>query len=229
LAKNGKRVSQMGRNRRVRRFALPDGRAIRRRAGAEEGEVRNRRGRERKDRSGGAEQLPWARVANPFPPLELLLGDQLDAIDEAAFTILEEIGLDFLSNEAMPVLAAGGADVEAGSQRVRFGREVVRHWVAQAPEAFPLRGREPVHDVGFGGNEMVFSLIASAPNCSDIEHGRRPGTFEDFCRFVKLGQVLNAVHVFGGYPVEPCDLPAATRHLDCQRACIELGTKPIHA
>ncbi len=191
--------------------------------------MRNRRGRERKDRSGGPGQLPWARVHNPFPPLELLRQDQLDAIDAAACTILEEIGLDFLSGEAMPVLAAGGADVENGSQRVRFGRDVIRHWVGQAPESFPLRARDPAHDVGFGGTEMVFSLIASAPNCSDIENGRRPGTFADFCRFVKLGQALNAVHVFGGYPVEPCDLPAATRHLDCQRAFIELGTKPIHA
>jgi trimethylamine--corrinoid protein Co-methyltransferase len=191
--------------------------------------ARNRRGRERKERGSSVEQLPWARVANPFAPLELLRPDQLDAIDEAAFTILEEIGLDFLSNEAMPVLETGGATVDPGSQRVRFGREVIRHWVSKAPATFSLKGREPAHDVGFGGNEIVFSLMASAPNCSDIEHGRRPGTFEDFCRFVKLGQALNAIHVFGGYPVEPCDLPAATRHLDCQRAFIELGTKPIHA
>ncbi len=191
--------------------------------------ARNRRGKERKDRSGGAEQLPWARVQNPFPPLQLLRPDQLDAIDEAAFTILEEIGLDFLSPEALPVLRAGGAAVEPGSQRVRFGRDVIRHWVAKAPETFLLKAREPVHDVGFGGTEMVFSLMASAPNCSDIEHGRRPGTFADFCRFVKLGQTLNAVQVFGGYPVEPCDLPAPTRHLDCQRAFVELGTKPVHA
>jgi trimethylamine--corrinoid protein Co-methyltransferase len=191
--------------------------------------LRNRRGRERKDRSGGPGQLPWARVTNPFAPLELVGVDQLDAIDEAAFTILEEIGLDFLSSEAMPVLLSGGARVEHGSQRVRFGREVIRHWVGQAPESFTLKARDAVHDVGFGGREMVFSLIASAPNCSDIENGRRPGTFDDFCRFVKLGQTLNAIHVFGGYPVEPCDLPAATRHLDCQRAFIELGTKPIHA
>jgi trimethylamine--corrinoid protein Co-methyltransferase len=40
---------------------------------------------------------------------------------------------------------------------------------------------------------------------------------------------MNAVHVFGGYPVEPVDLPAPTRHLDCQRAFVELGTKAIHA
>jgi trimethylamine--corrinoid protein Co-methyltransferase len=191
--------------------------------------ARNRRGKERKERGGGAGQLPWTRVANPFAPLELLRSDQLDAIDEAAFTILEEIGLDFLSGEAIPILKAGGATVEPGSQRIRFGREVIDHWVRKAPESFCLKGRDPAHDVGFGGKEMVFSLVASAPNCSDIEFGRRPGSFDDFCRFVKLGQALNAIHVFGGYPVEPCDLPAATRHLDCQRAFIEFGTKPIHA
>ncbi|MCB9969584.1 MAG: trimethylamine methyltransferase family protein [Geminicoccaceae bacterium] len=191
--------------------------------------MRNRRGRERRESGGPPGQLPWARVTNPFPPLELLRPEQLDAIDDAAFTILEEIGLDFLSPEAMPVLRAGGADVEPGSQRVHFGREVIREWVGKAPQHYLVKGRDPARDVGFGGNEMVFSLVASAPNCSDLEHGRRPGSFDDFCRFVRLGEVLNAVHVFGGYPVEPVDLPAATRHLDCQRAFIELGTKPIHA
>lgn len=191
--------------------------------------ARNRRGKARRDRSGGADQLPWARVTNPFPPLELLRSEQLDAIDDAAFTILEEIGLDFLSGEALPILEAGGAIVEPGSQRVRFGREVIREWVGKAPESFELIAREPARSIGFGGAEMVFSLVASAPNCSDLDGGRRPGSFEDFCRFVRLGEALNCVHVFGGYPVEPVDLPAATRHLDCQRAFIELGTKPIHA
>ena len=191
--------------------------------------ARNRRGKERKDRSGGAEQLPWSRVFNTAPPWEMLAPEQLDAIDDAAFTILEEIGLDFLSGEAMPVLAAGGAVVEPGSQRVRFGRDVIRHWVGKAPATFMLKARDPAHDVGFGGREMVFSLIASAPNCSDLDAGRRPGSFEDFCRFVRLGEAMNAVHVFGGYPVEPVDLPAPTRHLDCQRAFVELGTKAVHA
>jgi len=191
--------------------------------------ARNRRGRERRDRSGAVDQLPWRRVSNPFPPLELLRQDQLDAIDEAAFTILEEIGLDFLSAEALPILKAGGAEVEPGSQRARFGRETIRQWVGKAPERFELVGRDSARTVGFGGQEMVFSLIASAPNCADLEGGRRPGSFDDFCRFVRLGEALNAVHVFGGYPVEPVDLPAATRHLDCQRAFVELGTKPIHA
>ena len=77
--------------------------------------MRNRRGRERRESGGPPGQLPWARVTNPFPPLELLRPEQLDAIDDAAFTILEEIGLDFLSPEAMPVLRAGGADVESAS------------------------------------------------------------------------------------------------------------------
>lgn len=191
--------------------------------------MRNRRGRERRESGGPPGQLPWARVVNPFPPLELLRPDQLDAIDDAAFRVLEEIGLDFLSPEAMPVLRAGGADLEPGSQRVRFGREVIRAWVEKAPASYLVKGRDSARDVGFGGNEMVFSLVASAPNCSDLEHGRRPGSFADFCRFVRLGEALNCIHVFGGYPVEPVDLSAATRHLDCQRAFIELGTKPIHA
>ena len=43
----------------------------------------------------------------------------------ASMQILEEIGMDFLDDEARRLLAAAGARVEAGSERVRFDREMV--------------------------------------------------------------------------------------------------------
>src|SRR5690606_34879390 len=34
--------------------------------------------------------------------------------------------------------------------------------------------------------------------------------------------------LYGGYPVEPVDLPPATRHLDAVRAFVTLSDKPFH-
>ena len=80
-----------------------------------------------------------------------------------------------------------------------------------------------------GGNHVNFSSVASAPNASDLARGRRAGAHGDYQDFLKLGQSLNIIHLFGGYPVEPVDLPAATRHLDCIRDFVTLTDKVYHA
>ncbi len=51
----------------------------------------------------------------------------------------------------------------------------------------------------------------------------------DFDNLIRLGQSLNCIHLFGGYPVEPVDLPPSTRHLDCIDSFIRLSDKLYHA
>src|SRR3546814_6195976 len=80
-----------------------------------------------------------------------------------------------------------------------------------------------------GGNAIVFASIGSAPNVSDLEGGRRIGNFKDYCDLVRLCQSLNIVHIFGGYPVEPVDLPPATRHLDALHARSEEHTSELQS
>jgi len=192
-------------------------------------EIGRRRGRSRsRDAGGGLAQLPWRELSNPFPPLEVLSADQLEGVHEASLTVLEEIGMDFLHPEALEILRAAGAEVASGSERVRFDRGLVMEAVGKAPSRFVLHARNPAHDVSLGGNRLAFTLVASAPNVSDLEGGRRVGNFKDYCDLVRLGQALNIVHLFGGYPVEPIDLPPATRHLDCLKAFATLGDKAFH-
>src|SRR5262249_16630981 len=58
--------------------------------------------------------------------------------------------------------------------------------------------------------------------------GRRDGNFADYCTFIRLAQSLNIMHLIGGYPVEPIDLPPDTRHLDCYYANITLSNRVWH-
>ncbi len=51
------------------------------------------------------------------------------------------------------------------------------------------------------------------------------GTFEECCRFFKLVQSLNVLHIVGGWPIAPTDLNADTRHLDCTLALLTLTDK----
>jgi trimethylamine--corrinoid protein Co-methyltransferase len=76
---------------------------------------------------------------------------------------------------------------------------------------------------------VIFSQVASAPNCSDADKGRRPGTHEDFRNLVRLAQSFNIIHMTGGYPVEPVDLHASIRHLACLRDLATLTDKGFHA
>ncbi len=184
--------------------------------------------RRRREGAVGLAQLPWQQLENPLRPIEVLTEEQVERIHEASLTILEEIGMDFLHPEALEILAAAGADVEPGSQRVRLDRGLVMEAMAKAPSSFTLHARNPARSVRIGGNAITFATVGSAPNVSDLEGGRRVGNFKDYCDLLRLGQALNIVHLYGGYPVEPVDLPPATRHLDAVRAFVTLSDKPFH-
>jgi trimethylamine--corrinoid protein Co-methyltransferase len=173
--------------------------------------------------------LPWRRIDNPYAPIEVLSEEGLLAITETAYRILEEIGMDFLHPAALEILKNAGAEVESGGERVRLDRGLVREAIAKAPTSFEIHARNPDRSLVMGGRRINFTAVASAPNTSDMTGGRRPGNQRDYRDFLRLGQMLNIVHLFGGYPVEPVDLPPATRHLDCIRDFITLSDKVYHA
>jgi trimethylamine--corrinoid protein Co-methyltransferase len=162
---------------------------------------------------------------NTYEPVRVLSEDQLAAIHDASMRILEELGIEFLLPEAVAMLRSAGATVAGDGLRVRFDRALVAELVAKAPPRFTLHARNPARNLAIGGRNVVFACVGSAPNASDLEGGRRPGNWKDFQDLVRLGQALNVVHCFGGYPVEPTDLPAPTRHLDCIRTFIALTDK----
>jgi trimethylamine---corrinoid protein Co-methyltransferase len=186
------------------------------------------RNRERRSRGGGVKQLPWRSYRNPYRPIEVLRSDQIESIHDASMRILEEIGIEFLDEGARRRLKAAGAKVEEGNLRVRFDRAMVTEHVAKVPSEVTLYARNPAHNLVFGGNHINFGSVASAPNCSDMDRGRRPGNFADYCDLLRLCQSLNIVHFISGYPVEPADIPPSVRHLDAHYAVITLTDRIWH-
>lgn len=184
----------------------------------------------RASRGGGSiQQLPWRPVSNPYGPIEVVDPEAITRIHDASLEVLRTTGMDFLHPEAISVLRAHGAEIEDGGPRVRFDPDLVTEWVARAPSDFRLHARNPEHDLQIGGSNIAFLSVASAPNASDLDAGRRPGTFADFENFVRLGQFFNVVHSFGGYPVEPQDVDPAVRHLHALSSFVTLSDKTWHA
>jgi len=186
-------------------------------------------GRRRERRTaGGLKQLPWRTYRNPYKPIEVLSADHLEAVHNTSLRILEEHGMEFLDDEALALLKGAGADVKTGDRIVRFDRGFVLESIAKAPSEVRLHARNPERSLTFGGNHINFGTVASAPNVSDLDRGRRPGNYQDYCDLLRLTQSLNIVQFISGYPVEPADLPPATRHLDAHYAAITLTDRLWH-
>ena len=184
-------------------------------------------------RRRGAEPVekppPPAQPVSSFPPLELVSRDELESIHQAALTVLKEIGIDFLHDGARATLKDAGADVDPASRRVRFDPALVEAQVGLAPKQFTLHARNPARNLTVGGRHVAFGSVASAPNAFDRAGGRRPGNHRDYQNFLRLGQSLDSIHFWGGYPVEPVDIHASIRHLDALFDMLTLSDKPIHA
>ena len=141
---------------------------------------------------------PFRHSRNPFAPLEPLSAEQLQKIDDASLRILEEIGIDFLDDEALDLWVAAGAEVDRATQHVRIDRALLRELVGRAPGSFVLRARNPARSLTLGGDAINFATVGGAPFYSDLEKGRRPGTLADFHRMVKLAQQCGPIHLVEG-------------------------------
>ncbi|WP_048647928.1 trimethylamine methyltransferase family protein [Nitratireductor soli] len=191
---------------------------------------RSRRGGRAGKRSGSSsfEQPAFRQLVNPFEPTRIVSEDELEAIHNASLTVLKDIGVEVLHDEARAIMKAHGADVREDTHRVHFDPALVLDFVAHCPSEFDVHARNPAHNLRMGGRNIIVAEMASAPNCSDVDRGRRPGNQEDFRNFVKLSQMHNIVQCQGGYPVEPVDIHAGIRHLECLRDIVTLTDKAFH-
>lgn len=185
----------------------------------------------------GLAQLPWRRLVNPFRPVEILSDDQVETIHLASLRILAEIGVEVLGDRALDAFAKAGATVDRLARNVRLDPGQVEALVATTPSEFELHARNPDRDIRFGGASLVFGAVGGPAFVSDLDRGRRAGNFADFVDYVRIIGALDVIHQEGGGPLEPNDLPVATRHLDMYRTfaveldktwqCLGFGARPV--
>ncbi len=174
------------------------------------------------------DQMPWRIPVNTDAPTEPLDADGVAAIHDGAMRILEEIGIEFLNEEALVLFRQAGCTVSGTN--VRMGRDWVMEMVAKAPSQFTLTPRNPDRQITVGGKHILFGNVSSPPNYWDMELGRKlPGTRQTCANLLKLTQYFNCIHFAGGYPVEPVDIHASVRHLDVLHDKLLLTDKVVHA
>lgn len=184
-----------------------------------------RRQRRPRRKAAAHEQLPYGRVQNPYEPIEVLSKDAVEAIINSAFEVLENYGMRFLEPHSRELLKKAGASVNSEDLMVRFDRALIQEQLKSVPSSFVLQARNPDKNLYLGGNDIVFSSVGGPAFCSDLDGGRRPGTYAEMCDYFRLVQSLNVIHQEGGCSFEAMDLPAETRHLDLYLAQIQLLDK----
>ncbi len=184
-----------------------------------------RRSHRKKRVVNAVRQLPWGDVANPYSPVAILSDDQVETIVETALSVLANQGMRFLQPASRKMMQEAGAEVDEAEQMVRFDPDMVREKLQHAPAEFELRARNPEHDLKVGGNNIIFGSVGGPAFCSDLDKGRRPGTYAEMCDYLRIIQSLNIIHQEGGGPFEAMDLPGETRHLDLYLAQIRLLDK----
>ena len=181
-------------------------------------------------RRGGAviEQMPWNPPMMIDAPIEPLKPEGVAAIHDGAMRILEEIGVQFLNEEALGILKEAVCKIDGDI--VRMDRDFVMEMIGKAPSEFTLTPRNEARKITIGGNHLTFGNVSSPPNYWDMEIGTKvAGTREMCANLLKLTQYFNCIHFAGGYPVEPVDIHASIRHLDVVYDKLTLTDKVMHA
>ena len=155
-----------------------------------------RRGNARRTAAAESGQVPLAQQASGqarlmMEPARIVSDDELENLHLASLDVLQTIGIDVMLPEARDYFVQAGASVDG--ERVRIPGEVIMDAIATVPSRFTFHARNPDNTIQIGDGWLAFGTVGSAPNSSDLEHGRRPGNLEDYRRFLKLAQSFNCI------------------------------------
>ncbi len=173
--------------------------------------------------------LPFRQIRTPLAPLELISPEQIEQIHSASMHILEEIGLDFLDDEALNLWRQAGAKVDRSTRHVWLDRDMVLELVDKAPTSFKWLARNPERSITVGQNCINFVPHGGTVFAANLDHGRRPGRLEDYEKFLKLVQLCNVLHVSGEQLIVPHDVEVSARHLHRLRLTLTLTDKAFMA
>ena len=172
--------------------------------------------RRRKRRTAGVPtkpSLPWRTIRNSLSPIEPLSTDEIESIHQASLRVLAELGMKVTDEEARRIYREGGARIDDDEEMVYLDPEMVEEVIKTVPPEFTQKARNPRKNVTLGGNHITFSGVGGPAFVSDMDRGRRPGTYAELCDYKKLFQTYDIIHYAGG-GFEPLDLPENSRHLD---------------
>jgi len=155
-------------------------------------------------------------------PIRVLSHDDMEAIHQAALTILADLGMRIESEKALAYLENVGCHVDEGTYVVRFPKRVVQRYVDKMkgdyadPSRIPDRMSVRYSHIRFrhGAHRIHPDFTASTGGfccfIHDLDGTRRPPGLEDVRRSISLASSLDAID-YTGLPVSDQQTPPAIR------------------
>jgi trimethylamine---corrinoid protein Co-methyltransferase len=159
-------------------------------------------------RSGGRQSrvalrsAPLAEDMKPVQPGESggqykpLTSEEVDAVVDNSFRILEEIGFNQATPHCIETCTAYGA-VMGDDGRLRMSREVVHKAIEASDRKLVLYGQDPAHDLQISGSRVHFSTAGAAVMVVDpITQTYRESRAQDLYDMARITDTCEHIHMF---------------------------------
>ena len=90
-----------------------------------------------------------------LPLVEPMSQEQVEKIDDASMSILEEVGVIFRDHQAIADWRTAGATIKDGD-RVHLDRGLIRELIQTIPSSFTFHARNPANNLPFGNDHAIF-------------------------------------------------------------------------
>jgi len=128
------------------------------------------------------------------PEFKVLSSETIERVIQEAQDILHELGFFLENDEALEILRAGGAKVNASRRRVFLTPEIVKKAIESAPSVIALYDTQGEKVVELGGNTVCFDPGSAALNVLDPEtNDIRSALTPDFVAFSKVVDQLEHI------------------------------------
>jgi trimethylamine--corrinoid protein Co-methyltransferase len=164
---------------------------------------------------------------NPFE-LTTLGRDQIEAIHNASFQILREVGVKFPDRDALKLLSDFGVEVDPKTMIAQMSERVVAEALKHVPKKITLSARDPKHDVCLeAGGAVHFGPSGVGLFIFDPETGiRRNSTKEDTIKISRIIDAMPNIHILQVF-VTPNDVPVEVSDLHRFEVGLNNSTKHI--
>jgi len=143
--------------------------------------------------------------------LKVLSNEQIYQIHLATLDLLEHVGVQVESEEALKLLNDMGASVDFKTERVRIGPDLIGEMIKKTPPSFVLHARNPERSLRVENGRVYFKPGGLTTAVVSLEGNRRPATSRDVAELARLYNYLEYVDITGG-GVFPTDIPESIHH-----------------
>ncbi|MFC2021415.1 trimethylamine methyltransferase family protein [Chloroflexota bacterium] len=137
----------------------------------------------------------------------------VEKIHQSAMRLIEEVGFEINSEEALKLFKSAGAWTDEENRRVRLPGKMALELIESAPSQVILCGQDEKHDIHLGGSRVYTGTGGTALNIYEPETKlTRLATLEDLKDITRLVDKLENIHLFmlptypNGLPVEQVDV-----------------------